>query len=104
MGLPKQLFLLFRIPFPLPEQSYAQICLLKKCANFAIFVAELLYSSRRQVWVYNQVWQNPNNISVNVNTKINRLFYVCISSCEVVGRRGVETETHNKQSALWSHK
>lgn len=52
------------------------------------------------MWVYNQVWQNPNNISVNVNTKINRLFYVCMSSCEVVGRRGVETETHNKQSAL----
>lgn len=30
MGLPKQLFLLFRIPFPLPEHSYAHICLLKK--------------------------------------------------------------------------
>lgn len=30
MGLPNQLFSFFRIPFPLPEHSCAQICLLKK--------------------------------------------------------------------------
>lgn len=76
MGLPNQLFPFFRIPFPLPEHSCAQIRLLKKCANFAIFVAELLDSSRRQVWVYNQVWQNPKT-SVWMSILKLRGYFMC---------------------------